>query len=125
MWFWWFMLACSMLIPLTMIVGGIAMDKRSPKRISSVYGYRTPRSMKNMDTWQFAHRYCGRLWLIVGALITAPSVLALIPFIGKSDDVISVVAVVILVVQTVAMMIPLIPTEAALKRTFDENGNRK
>lgn len=34
-----------------MILGGRIMWKHSPKNINCVIGYRTSRSMKNIDTW--------------------------------------------------------------------------
>ena len=125
MWFWWFMFISDLLIPLVMIVGGMLMWKRTPKKINSVYGYRSARSMKNLDTWTFAHRYVGRLWWVIGWIILAPTVLANLPFAGKSDDTISIVGTVILIVQMTILVAALISTERALKRNFDENGNRK
>ena len=125
MWFWWFMFISDLLIPLVMIVGGRLMWKRTPKKINGIYGYRTSRSMKNLDTWTFAHRYVGRLWWIVGWISIAPSAIAMLPFIGKSDDVISVISTVVLVVQMLVLVATMIPAERALKRNFDDNGNRK
>lgn len=59
MWFWWFMFVCNLLIPILMIVCGRMMWKYPPKEINRGWGYRTKRSMKNIDTWKFAHDYCG------------------------------------------------------------------
>ena len=42
------------------------MWKHCPKHINGMLGYRTTRSMKNMDTWKFAHDYCGKLWWKIG-----------------------------------------------------------
>ena len=39
------------------------MSKYPPKEINGIIGYRTTMSRKNMDTWKFAHDYCGKLWL--------------------------------------------------------------
>lgn len=69
MWFWWFMLCCDLIIPVLMIVIGRLMWKRPPQRINSLIGYRTSRSMKNMDTWLFAHHYSGKLWWRTGWVI--------------------------------------------------------
>lgn len=66
MWFWWFLFCCDLLVPVTMIVSGRIMWKHPPKNINGLMGYRTSRSMKNMDTWLFAHDYCGRLWWKIG-----------------------------------------------------------
>ena len=62
MWFWWFMLICDMIIPIDMVIVGRVMWKHCPKHINGISGYRTTRLMKNMDTWKFAHDYCGKLW---------------------------------------------------------------
>ena len=125
MWFWWFMFISDLLIPLVMIVGGMLMWKHTPKKINGIYGYRTSRSMKNLDTWTFAHRYIGRLWWVIGWIILAHTVLANLPFVGKSDDAISVVSTVVLIVQMLILVATVIPTERALKRAFDENGVRR
>ena len=60
--FWWFMLICDMIIPIVMVIVGRMMWKHCPKYINGMLGYRTTRSMKNMDTWKFAHDDCGKLW---------------------------------------------------------------
>lgn len=52
---------CNLLIPVVVIVTGRIMWKHYPKNINGLVGYRTTRSMKNMDTWRFANEYCGRL----------------------------------------------------------------
>ncbi len=58
--FWAFMLIVNLTAPLIMVVFGILFLKNPPKNINSVFGYRTTMSMKDMDTWGFAHKYCGR-----------------------------------------------------------------
>ena len=60
MWFWWFMLICDMIIPIVMVIVGRMMWKHCPEHINDMFGYRTARSVKNMDTWKFAHDYCGK-----------------------------------------------------------------
>ena len=59
--FWIFMLIMVLLIPLMMIGFGRLFLKKAPGTINAAFGYRTSMSMKNKDTWEFAHRYCGRL----------------------------------------------------------------
>lgn len=34
-----------------------------PKKINGLYGYRTPRSMKNLENWHFANKLSARLML--------------------------------------------------------------
>lgn len=123
--FWIFMLICDLLIPFTMIIFGIWYSKKAPKEINSVSGYRTARSMKNKDTWIFAHHYAGRLWKIIG-IITTPLTLAAMLFLyGKSVNCIGIYGMVISFIQLVIIIGSIFPVEAALKRTFDENGRQK
>lgn len=35
-----------------------------PKKIDSLYGYRTPRSMKNQENWDFAQKMAARTMII-------------------------------------------------------------
>ena len=51
--FWIFMLACDLLIPVTMIGFGAYFQKGGPKEINGAFGYRTKRSMKNKEIWEF------------------------------------------------------------------------
>ena len=58
--FWIFMLLMDLLIPVTMVVSGKIFMTKSQENINDVFGYRTTMSMKNKDTWAFAHN----LWII-------------------------------------------------------------
>ncbi len=123
--YWFFMFVTSLLIPCIMIVFGCLFCRRAPKKINIWYGYRTSRSMKNEDTWSFAHQHLARTWLIVGAILLAASVIPMVAVYGKDEDTVSVVSLVLLFAQMIPMVVSLFPTERALKRTFDENGMRK
>lgn len=125
MWFWWFMFGCNLLIPALLIAVGYSMWKHCPGKINAVIGYRTRRSMKNMDTWKFAHEYCGRLWWKIGWGMLLPSVLVQIPAIHSSENIVGTVGGIVCMVQTVALVVSIIPTERALKRTFTEDGERR
>lgn len=125
MWFWWFLIICDLLIPAVMVIGGRVMQKHCPQNINHFVGYRTKRSMQNMDTWKFAHEYCGRLWQKAGLILLIPSVLVHIPFYHSSEDVLGTVAIVVMTVQCTALIATLFPTEAALKKTFHEDGARR
>ena len=123
--FYIYMLLTSLLIPVIMLVFGWIFLRRAPKKINVWYGYRSARSMKNEDTWVFAHQHIGRTWMLVGAVLLVISVIPMIAVYGKDDDTVSVVSLVLLFVQMFPMIMSLIPTERALKKTFDENGIRK
>lgn len=122
MWFWWFMLIGNLLIPLLMITAGWFMWKHPPKSINSVIGYRTSRSMKTINTWQFAQRYCGRLWWKIGWIMLIPSFLIYLPFYSSSENTIGIIGSVLITLQCIALILSIVPTELALKRNFTNDG---
>ena len=79
----------------------------------------------NMDTWKFAHENCGRRWWRIGLIMLFPTILVQIPFYGKSDDVIGWVGIAICVVKCTVLLASIVPTEMALKNTFNDDGSRK
>ncbi len=123
--FWIFMLFMDLLIPLTMVGLGKRFMKKSPKNINPLFGYRTTMSMKNNDTWEFAHRYCGKLWFRCGLILLPLSIVPLIFVFNKGADIIGTVGDIVCAVQLVPLIGSIFPTEAALKKTFDKNGNRR
>ena len=125
MWFWWFMFICDLLIPIVMLVFGITMYKHCPKQINHWVGYRTTLSTKNMDTWKFAHDYCGSLWWKIGLIMVVPSVIIHIPFYHSDAGVIGIVGIVLLTIQFIVLLISVFLTEFALKKTFNDDGTRR
>ncbi|AEV69979.1 SdpI family protein [Acetivibrio clariflavus] len=125
MWFWILMFFCNLLIPVIMIIVGYLMYKHPPKKINAFYGYRTSRSMKNDETWKFAHDYCGRIWIKLGFVLLIPTIIASIPFINSAINVVGIVTLVIQGVQVIVLIGSIFPVEAALKKNFDDNGNRR
>lgn len=123
--FWIFMLIMDLLTPLLMLGFGILCLKRAPKKINFVYGYRTTMSMKNEDTWQFAHACFGKLWTRIGLILLPVSIMPLLFVIGGDENKVGIVGGVVCTVQVVVLLGSIVPVEKALKRTFDRNGNRK
>ena len=118
-----FILLTALLIPAIMLGFGTLFIRQAPKEINCLFGYRTTRSMKNRDTWEFAHRHIGRTWRIVGAVLLPLSVLPVLLASGGEDAVGNVGAIVV-TLQLIPLLGSIVPTELALKRTFDENGRR-
>ncbi len=42
-------------------VAGYLLNKYPPKRINSLYGYRTRKSMASQERWDYAQKYSGRI----------------------------------------------------------------
>ncbi len=125
MWFWWFMLCCDLLVPVCMVLVGWMMWKHCPKNINGIMGYRTSMSMKNMDTWKFAHKYCGKLWWKIGWIMLVPSMIIHFPIYTASEDVIGIVGGVLVTIQMIVLIGSIFPTEKALKKEFNSDGTRR
>jgi hypothetical protein len=105
-----------------MVICGMSYTKRGPKKITRLQGYRSKMSMKNRETWDFAHKNLGDLWFKLGApLLAVTSVVSLLVF-RESTKQITTWCCVIFVIQLVIMILPVVYTEKALKENFDENG---
>ena len=97
---------------------------KAPKSINSLYGYRTARSMKNQQTWDFAHQVCGKLWFRGGAVMLPLSLLAMLPALGRDVEAVGIWCIPVVGVQLVVMIGTIFPVEKALKRKFDKYGRR-
>ena len=123
--FWIFMLLMDLLTPLTMIGFGRSFMTKAPEKINTVFGYRTTMSMKNKDTWEFAHKFFGRLWFWCGLALLPVAVIPLLFVLNSSLDTIGAVGGIVCMIELVPLAGSIFPTEAALKKTFDRNGSRR
>ena len=120
--FWIFMFCFTMLIPIIMIIDCNSMRLCKFKTINSIVGYRTRRSMKNQQTWDYAHRECGLLWRRWGSTMLVLTVIAMLLFMGEDTDHIGVVGSVITVLQMIPLFLSIAIVEKKLREKFDENG---
>lgn len=123
--FWIFILVMVLILPFTMTIFGRFFSRRAPKEINPVFGYRTSMSMKNKDTWEFAHKYYGRLSFLCGIVEIPLSIIPMLFLIGKNDNTIGAIGVIIVFIQLIPVIGIIIPTEIALRRNFDKNGKRR
>ena len=105
------------------------MNKEDLKRAANitsnnVSGYRTKRSMQNQDTWDFAQKYSSKisLYMFFPSLILA--IVIMPTMISKPIDRIGWIGLGITIIQMMSFIVIMIFTEKALKRTFDESGNK-
>lgn len=120
--FWIFMFIVTLLIPLALLLTWFLYPRL--KTIQYTSGYRTLRSMKNQDTWEFSQKYCAKLslYMFFPSLVLAVVIMPM--SIGKSMGLIGWIGLGITIIQMMSFGIIVICTEKALKKTFDENGNR-
>lgn len=117
--FWFFMLIMNALIPLTMIIFGYLYQHHPPKKVNYLYGYRTSRSMRNLDTWQYAHQHLGRNWLKYGSVTLRVTLVLMLLLINKDTQVIGLWGGLICGAQLITIIASIFPTEKALKEKYD------
>lgn len=113
-----FLWIVSMVIPALMIVLGRLSEKVLRTR-NYVAGFRTPRSMKTQETWDYANRLGGRWMMRLG--IVAAVLCALFNWL------LPLPAYDVLLIDEMAVGLPLVIAvipivETGLKRNFDEDG---
>lgn len=113
------------LLPIIMVFAGWMMQTHPSENINNWIGYRTKRSMKNRETWKFAHAYCGRLWKIDGIVMFCISVLLSVIFLFVKVEIGVVLMGVVICLQSLILLLPIFFTERALQQQFDEIGNQK
>lgn len=123
---WILMLVCNLLMPAVMIGIGRQYEAKPPHKNDGLSGYRTKRSMKNQDTWDFAQAYMGKVWQKAGWVLLPLTVLgqALTLFCPTIESM-CMWSLAPTTVEVTALIATIFPVERALKRTFDKNGNRR
>ncbi|MBQ4344147.1 MAG: SdpI family protein [Erysipelotrichaceae bacterium] len=123
--FWFFMTCCILLIPLTMIGFGLYFQKKAPQEINILFGYRTEMSMKNKETWEFAHYTIGNIWYRTGLVLIIIVIFIMLCLFQKDINTISIAGTILMMIQLIPLIASIFLTEAALKKHFDKDGNRK
>ena len=80
---------------------------------------------KSCAPWKFANENCGKRWWEIGWMMLIPTFVVQIPFYGKSDDSIGILSLILGGIECCILLISILPTEKALKKTFDNDGIRK
>lgn len=120
--FWIYMLFVASIIPLLMVGFGAYFSKNAPKEINSYFGYRTKRSMRNQETWQYAHKHCGKLWFVIGLIMLLLSyalMVVMLLTLNRDPSTVGTYGGIICVVQLAVLIVSCFPTELALKKKFD------
>lgn len=109
-----------MLTPVLMALVGLIWRIRPPKNTGGPFAYRTALSLKNEDTWQFAHAHISKLWLRIGVLLSIVSAVLMVVF---RSNYMSFFLWVIMG-QMVFLCLSAFLVDAVMKAVFDADGNR-
>ncbi|HRB72352.1 MAG TPA: SdpI family protein [Flavobacterium sp.] len=98
------------------ILAGLIQYCFPPKKINSLYGYRTSSSMKSQERWQFAQKYSAIELIKSGVILMLLAMTPLLlPVLKNSEFAISMALVLLFV------FILIYRTEKALKKKFADN----
>jgi uncharacterized membrane protein len=116
-----FYIVTLLLIPAIMIVIGLVWKNHPPKKINPFAGYRTTRSMKSQEAWDFAHRYFANICFYCGILLALATGVLLAAVSNLNLETLSWVVLWVTGIQVVALFLPIIPTEIELKKRFGDS----
>lgn len=89
-----------------------------PKKINSIFGYKTSRSLKNQKNWDYAQKFSSQLFLLIPAILFLTQ---LSLFFDKSKDLINIILYISIFEYTLFSIIVILMTEHNLKKLDSEN----
>ena len=104
----------SSIVGLVFLIGGLILKKKPPRKINYLYGYRTKRSMANQKAWDFAQRYSGVEMMRIGIIQLIFSMSGLL-----LEMSILVETIVGISLMTTLVILLIVRTETAIKRSID------
>ncbi len=115
-----FMIACDLFLPIVIGIAGWCLEKHPPEDINGFFGYRTDRSRKNQEAWDFAQKHWGKNARKVGTILFIVTFLMHIVCWNVEKDVLGTLSLIIVSVQVLALIATIFPTEKALKELLGE-----
>ena len=106
---------------LILTVGGAVFWMYPPKKINEFYGYRTTRSRKSQEAWDFAQKYSAKMMTVLGlvALIVAAAAhLFRNRLCVNSDCLMLYDSCITLLLPLIVAIPPIILTELELRKRF-------
>ncbi len=98
------------------IILGFYMLLFPPRKINSLYGYRTTSSMKNQDRWDFAQNYASKEMIKLGFILALSGLLGLI-----FEPQANLATIMGLAFMIIMIIILIIRVEKALTKKFEEH----
>ena len=118
-------LSMNLIIPIVMLIIGLATKNHVPKNRYGAVGYRTARSRSSEEAWQYANKEMARRMLTLGVIVLVLTIVISVFFIKGTVTVVSIVVTVVMVAQCVALLIGMLGIEKQLKEKFDGGNNEQ
>ena len=107
----------TFILSLVMIIIGVLLIKCPPKKINSLVGYRTKKSSKNQEMWDFAQQFSGKAFIFIGLISIVVFFLIILLFVNKEN--LEDVFLILSYCQIAEFFVVILITEIALKRKID------
>lgn len=104
---------------------GLRRGCPAPREIQyhqSRFGLPHPPFHANQQTWDYAQRECGRLWVRWGVLMLLPTAVLMLLLLGKEIPTVGTVGGIVTVLQMLPLFLSIVIVEKKLREKFDENG---
>ena len=108
----------SLIVTIVFIIFGFILMKYPPTSINNMFGYRTPFSMKNQDTWDESQKYSGFTMIILGVINGIVAIISSMNVININEN----IQLLVLLIGTIIMIII---DEIHLRKIFNKDGIRK
>lgn len=93
--FWIFMTSMTALLPVILLGLGTHFYRHPPQKINYIWGYRTRRSMKNQETWIFAHQYYGKQSVLFCKFLLPLSIIPMVFAYHQNEHIIGLIATIV------------------------------
>jgi uncharacterized membrane protein len=110
------LLEIPLLVVFIFVIMSVIMYFFPPKNINDFYGYRTAKSKKNQETWDFAQRYSAITMTKAGLLLMITSFLGLFVSINENSQVVLGISLTVIAGEVMIYF-----TEKAIKNKYPNN----
>ncbi len=100
---------------LLFLAAGLIVYFNPPKRINGLYGYRTEKSMKSQDRWDFAQIFAAKKMILSGVILCIVGIPA--AFVSMSENLQTVVGLSLLISSCIYLFVS---TEKAITQKFED-----
>ena len=106
------MILVDFLVPVLMLLFGMALWKAPPDSVDKWYGYRTKRALKSQE----AYVRIGKIWTAAAVPLAALTLGLVLAF--REHQEFETISLAVLAGQIVVMLLCMIPVEMALKKKY-------
>lgn len=108
----------SLILPLGIVLYGYLYKNVAANKMSNFFGYKTDRTQLSKETWEYANKRVGEIWMKLGGIYTVIVILLLLIFPSQREK----PSLLVIALALIVSMIPFPIVEKELKKRFDDKG---